>query len=331
MDGQLSKRHESCQHKLISRYYEGYVTICNKLKDIDLNPLGPWNAPTHLRTLDELEDCLGDLAIALQAIKEGCSEHLTDADVVCITSNLSDLDTKRQVTYNWVQEAVAFWSNSVFSDSSTIYVGPAEMTGEVSAVAELSSVETGTMGPPTTQPTEAMAQVVGKHEQLKMAKASLDSHDQPQGADGPPTPAMIYHPAAPPIPVPETEVSNLDSAAICGELSEHTADEAAAGDNIENVSNVETSGFGLTELCMDPCSREREVSMMQGKLCLAPVMRLWSLTSLTYVSSNSVSSSSASEQTLSTISLLSSGTVSHSGFTTTASVSVLTEMASLEV
>jgi hypothetical protein len=59
MDGQLSKRHESCQHKLISRYYEGYVTICNKLKDIDLNPLGPWNAPTHLRTLDELEDCLG--------------------------------------------------------------------------------------------------------------------------------------------------------------------------------------------------------------------------------------------------------------------------------
>ena len=43
----------------------------------------------------------------------------------------------------------AFWSNSVFSDSSTIYVGPAEMTGEVSAVAELSSVETGTMGPTT--------------------------------------------------------------------------------------------------------------------------------------------------------------------------------------
>ena len=91
---------------------------------------------------------MGNLAIALQAIKEGCSEHLTDADVVCITSNLSDLVTKRQVTYNWVQEAVAFWSNSVFSDSSTIYVGPAEMTGEVSAVAELSSVETGTWALP---------------------------------------------------------------------------------------------------------------------------------------------------------------------------------------
>ena len=65
---------------------------------------------------------------------------------------------------------------------------------------------------------------------------------------------MIYHPAVPPIPVPETEVSNLDSAAVCGELSEHTADEAAAGDNIENVSNVETSGFGLTELCMEPAA-----------------------------------------------------------------------------
>ena len=51
---------------------------------------------------------MGDLAIALQAIKESCSEYLTDDDIVCITSKLSGLITQRQVTYNLVQESVAF-------------------------------------------------------------------------------------------------------------------------------------------------------------------------------------------------------------------------------
>ena len=39
------------------------------------------------------------------------------------------------------------------------------------------------MGPPTTQPTEAEAQAVVQHEQLKMAQAPLDSRDQTQGAE----------------------------------------------------------------------------------------------------------------------------------------------------
>ena len=56
---------------------------------------------------------MGDLAIALQAIKESCSEYLTDDDIVCITSKLSGLITKRQVTYNLVQESVAFGPSGV--------------------------------------------------------------------------------------------------------------------------------------------------------------------------------------------------------------------------
>jgi hypothetical protein len=56
---------------------------------------------------------------------------------------------------------------------------------------------TGTMGPPTTQPTEAKAQAVVQHEQLKMAQAPLDSNDQTQGVAEPPIPAMIYYPTVP--------------------------------------------------------------------------------------------------------------------------------------
>ena len=147
MEVQLSKRHESCQRKLISRYCEGYNTVCNKLKNIDW---GPWNAPTHLKTLNELEDCLGDLAITLQAIKENCSEHLTEDDVACITTNLSGLITKRQLIYNLVEKTVESWStqsarthicskcwnkggNSDCSrDSAAACIEPTEFTDEVS-------------------------------------------------------------------------------------------------------------------------------------------------------------------------------------------------------
>ena len=107
IDDYLSKNHDDYQVKLIQRYIAGYDTICNNLKNIDW---GPWNAPTHFKTLDKLEDCLGDLAITLEAVKQSCSDHLTDDDVRQQEQNLSALINKRQVIYNLVEESVAYWS-----------------------------------------------------------------------------------------------------------------------------------------------------------------------------------------------------------------------------
>ena len=147
LDGYLSKKHEDCKVKLVQRYNDGYDTVCNKLKNIDW---GPWNALAHLKILDEMEDCLGDLAITLEAIKECCSDqdsspssdYLTDEDKTSITSNLTGLITRRRTTYNLVKESLAFWSKQGARDQWGNSYYSAEITEEVSVVAKISSVET---------------------------------------------------------------------------------------------------------------------------------------------------------------------------------------------
>ena len=79
------------------------------------------------------------------------------------------------------------------------------------------SIITG-MGPPTIQPAEAKAQIVVQPQQLYLAVTTLDSNGQTQGTAEPPTPAMVYHTAAPPFPsTAQGMACNLDSTAVCGE------------------------------------------------------------------------------------------------------------------
>jgi hypothetical protein len=74
-----------------------------------------------------------------------------------------------------------------------------------------------------------------------MTQASLDNNDQTQGAEGPPTPAMVYHPVAPPFPSTAQGMADiLDSTAVSG-VAEYT-DEAATTDITEKVSSVEYAG-----------------------------------------------------------------------------------------
>ena len=62
---------EKCKIKFILRYNTSYETILLDLKRI-VDDLGPQYAAAHSKTLDETEDCLGDMAIDLEVIKKSC-------------------------------------------------------------------------------------------------------------------------------------------------------------------------------------------------------------------------------------------------------------------
>ena len=70
----------------------------------------------------------------------------------------------------------------------------------------------------------------------------------------------------------------MDSAAVCGELSDYTDEAAAYNVSISDI-HKQMSNFGSTELCSVhgplqlPCL-EKEVAIKQGKLCLGPAMRI---------------------------------------------------------